>query len=73
MSKDDDMAMETTATQRPKRYSISVTAPIYEQLLEMSEESTSLQRFVDGLIVGALDDPKIAARVLGKCRSAEAR
>jgi len=71
MRKDVDL-VPTSQKLRPKRYSISVIGPIYDRLRELSEESTSLQKFVDGLIVSALDDPTIRDRVLGKCFQEEA-
>ena len=58
--------------QRPKakikRYSISVCGETYERL-RSTVSSTSLQKFVDGILTTALDDPAILERVLGKCWS----
>jgi hypothetical protein len=50
-----------------KRYAISVTGNTYDQLRSVIG-AASLQKFVDRLVAGALDDPKIASRVIGKCR-----
>lgn len=49
-----------------KRYSISVTGQTYDRLRSVVM-ATSLQKFVDGIVVAALDDPKIASRILEKC------
>jgi hypothetical protein len=59
-----------TDKNRSKRYSISVTGRTYDRL-RLTVASASLQKFVDGLITSALDDPAILARVVGKCRSGE--
>ena len=48
------------------KYSVSVSGQIYDRL-QASVKSTSLAKFVDGLITGALDDPAIRDRVVGKC------
>jgi hypothetical protein len=56
--------------QKPKRYSISVTGQTYARL-RSSVESTSLQKFVDGILTSALDDPTILERVTGKCTSSK--
>jgi hypothetical protein len=53
---------------RPKRYAVSVSGSTYARV-RASVASVSTQKFVDGLIVSALDDPTICARVLEKCQA----
>jgi hypothetical protein len=50
-----------------KRYAISVTGSTYDRLRSVVG-AASLQKFVDRIVAGTLDDPKILARVLDKCR-----
>jgi hypothetical protein len=57
-------------TKKLNRYSISVTGQTYDRL-RATVKSASLQKFVNGILVSALDDPTIAARVTEKCRSRE--
>lgn len=54
----------------PKRPSISVTGRTYERL-RSAVVSTSVPKFVDGLLTSALADPVIMERLLKKCRSKE--
>lgn len=51
----------------PKRYSISVTGATYDRIRDLPEASVSMQRFVDDLIMSAIDDPLVRTRVLAKC------
>jgi hypothetical protein len=53
---------------RAKRYSISVSGSVYDRLSASMGASASVQKFVDGIVVSALDDATIQARVLSKCR-----
>jgi hypothetical protein len=55
-----------TEKKKPKRYSISVSGTTYARL-RTSVASASLQKFVDGILVSALDDPTIRERLLAKC------
>ena len=55
-------------SERPKRYSISVTGAVYERL-RSTVTSASLQKFVDKILESALDDPATLARIADKCRS----
>ena len=52
---------------RVKKPSISVTAPVYDRVRD-ALGTASVQKFVDGILVSALNDPTICARVLEKCR-----
>jgi len=47
------------------RYSISVSAGTYDRLRNAVDES--LAGFVDDLVLTALDDPTILARLLPRC------
>jgi hypothetical protein len=60
-------------SQRPKRYSISVSGPTYARLRASMKEPASLPKFVNGIIVSALDDSTIRERVLAKCLAEEPR
>jgi hypothetical protein len=51
---------------RPKRYSMSVSGKTYDRL-RAALPSTSLQKFVDGILASALDDPAILDRVSARC------
>ena len=53
------------------RYSISVTSETYERLRAVAAPG-SLACFVDEIVTSALDDPKILAALLVKCRQARA-
>lgn len=55
-----------------KRYAISVTGSTYDRLRSVVG-TASLQKFVDRIVAGALDDPKIAARVIESLRTTAAR
>lgn len=55
---------------KPKRYSISISGPTYDRL-RSSVTSTSTQKFVDGILASALDDPAILARLIERCRPVE--
>jgi hypothetical protein len=52
---------------RAKRYSISVTGQTYAQLRSVVT-AASVQKFVDSLLVSALDDPETMGRLLRRCR-----
>jgi hypothetical protein len=52
--------------------SISVAGKIYAQL-RASVSETSVSKFVDGIVLSALDDPRICDRVLEKCMAKEMR
>jgi len=61
-------------TQKPQkkkagRPSISVSGKTYERLC-VAVPSGSLASFIDGIVVAALDDPTITARMIDLCRSA---
>lgn len=60
---------QPTKKQKPKRYSISVTARTYDRLRAsmVPTEHASLQKFVDSIIASALNDPMILERVAAKC------
>jgi hypothetical protein len=55
-----------------KRYSVSVSGATYARL-RSAVSGKSLQRFLDDLVMSALGDPMISARVVGKCKAAEAK
>ncbi|HSX22346.1 MAG TPA: hypothetical protein VLE97_06175 [Gaiellaceae bacterium] len=48
------------------RYSISVSGPIYDRL--RTSVDGSMASFVDGIVLGALNDPAILARLVSRCR-----
>jgi hypothetical protein len=52
---------------KKRRPSISVTGKIYDRL-RTSVTQTSLSKFVENVVLSALDDPTIRDRVLDKCR-----
>lgn len=58
----------SAAKPRAKRFSISVSGPVYDRLSASMGASASVQKFVDGIVVSALDDATIRDRVLKKCR-----
>ena len=58
--------MKATVNPRYQRYAISVSGNSYARL-RMAVTATSMHKFVDGIIVSALDDPAICARVLARC------
>ncbi len=49
-----------------KRPSISVSRKTYDQL-RASVHETSLSKFVEGIVLSALEDPTIRDRVIAKC------
>lgn len=49
-----------------QRYSISVSGETYDRM--RSAVQGSMAAFVDDLVLGALDDPTILARLLPKCQ-----
>jgi hypothetical protein len=51
-----------------QRYSISVSGQTYARL-RTSVTSGSMHKFVDRILVGALDDPAILGRLVAKCQS----
>ena len=51
---------------KTQRYSISVSSRTYDRL--RMAVTGSLAAFVDDIVVTALDDPAILARVVAKCR-----
>ena len=51
---------------RLQRYSISVSSKTYERM-RAATEGESLARFVDDIMLSALDDPAILSRVLAMC------
>lgn len=65
------MEEKTEEKPRYKRYAISVTGAAYDRLSAMPQAFASVSRFVDELIVSALDDPTTCERVLKKCRMAK--
>lgn len=65
-SKGKKHAMKATVNPRYQRYAISVSGSTYTRLRKAVME-TSMHKFVDGIIVSALDDPAICARVLARC------
>ena len=48
------------------RYSISVSGETYERL--RTAVQGSMAAFVDDIVLGALDDPSMLARLLPRCR-----
>ena len=56
-----------TKNQKIQRYSISVSSRTYDRL--RMAVAGSLAAFVDDIVVTALDDPTILARVTAKCRA----
>lgn len=50
---------------KTRRYSISVSAGTYDRLRTAVDES--LAGFVDDLVLTALDDPTILARLVARC------
>lgn len=48
-----------------QRYSISVSSRTYDRLRAAVDGSVAA--FVEDIVTGALDDPTILARVMGKC------
>lgn len=50
---------------KKRRYSISVSAKIYDRA--RSAVAGSLAGFVDDIVVSALDDPTILARLMARC------
>lgn len=50
-----------------KRRSISVSGRTYDRLRSSVGEGASIQKFVDAIVAGALDDPKILDRIVAKC------
>jgi hypothetical protein len=61
------LVKQKTKRRRLNRYSISMSGPTYERL-RTSVKSVSLQKFVDGILTSALDDPTILTRMSEKCR-----
>ena len=55
-----------TDDKKMQRYSISVSARTYDRL--RMAVAGRLSAFVDDMVVTALDDPTILARVMGRCR-----
>jgi len=55
------------ASKQGKRRSISVSGNTYDRLRSSVGEGESIQKFVDAIVAGALDDPKILDRVATKC------
>lgn len=61
-------SIESKSEAQPlRRYSISVTGATYDRLRALPETEESMQRFVDALIMSAIDDPLVRLRVLAKC------
>lgn len=54
---------------KKRKYSISVKGPTYDRLRSVVM-ATSVQKFVDGLVIETLDDPAAAARLAARCRAA---
>jgi hypothetical protein len=52
-----------------KRYSVSVSGATYARL-RSAVVGTSLQRFLDDIVMNALNDPTICGRVVAKCKAA---
>lgn len=50
---------------KTQRYSISVSSRTYDRLRAVVPGS--LATFVDGVVLTALDDPEIRARLVAKC------
>ena len=48
------------------RYSISVAGTTYDRLRNAVDGS--MASFVDGIVLGALNDPAILGRLLARCR-----
>ena len=63
-----DKQMTNSAKKIRSRPSISVTGAIYERL-RAAYPSGSLAALVDDLVMAALDDPALAARVVEACRN----
>jgi hypothetical protein len=61
------MSVTKVTKPRSKRYSVSVSGLVYDRLNMVLSPSASLQKFVNGIVAGALDDPAIRDRVLKKC------
>ncbi len=59
-----------TATKRSNRYSISVSGSTYDRLRAATPRGT-VTWIVEDLVLSALDDPEIRARVVDKCRFEE--
>lgn len=49
------------------RYSISVSGEIYDRLRSVVVQG-SVAAFVDDIVLGALDDPAITARLVAQCQ-----
>ncbi len=60
---------KSKSTKIPQR-AISVSGGTYASLRQVVRPG-SLQKLVDGLVAGALDDPAILARTLARCRERE--
>lgn len=59
------------AKKKTQRYAISVSARTYDRMRGMVRGS--LAGFVDEIVMSALDDPAILARVLSRCHRKEPR
>lgn len=53
-------------SKKMNRYSISVSGTTYDRL--RSAVDGSMASFVDGIVLGALNDPATMARLLSRCR-----
>jgi hypothetical protein len=57
---------DNVSDKRMQRYSISVSGETYERL--RSAVQGSMAAFVDEIVLAALNDPAILARVVPQCR-----
>ena len=61
--------MTTIVKKKKRRYSISVSSKTYDRL--RSTVSSNLARFVDTIVLSAIDDPTTSKRLVAQCRASQ--